>query len=159
MAKTKLNANQTIDTLTQDELYETLTKQTVSFFQEMARGFTTARFDTNGVPVGDEDTVTLPPTSQRPIGPQDGFAWTVKRVSVYGLATGDIVNLYRNSADPGNFIDQLTDTSPVVKFDKSFILRGGESLIAVGTGLTATEVYLNGEAVETSELDLYKQLG
>lgn len=159
MAKTRLNANSTIDTLTQDELYETLTKQTVSFFQEMARGFTTARFDTYGVPTGDDDDLLLPASSERPIGPQDGFAWTVKRVSVYGLGDGDVVNLYRNSVGPSTFIDQLTDTSPVVKFDKSFILRGGESLIASGTGLAGTEIHLNGEAVETSELDLYKQLG
>lgn len=158
MAKTRLNANNTIDTLTQDELYETLTKQTVSFFQELSRGFTTARFESSGL-VDQTDALVLPPTSQRQIGPQDGFAWTIRRISVYGLATGDVLRVYRNSANPLNFIDQLTDTSPVVKFDKGFILRGGENLVVAGADLDATEVFLTGEALETSELDLYKQLG
>lgn len=157
MAKTKLNANQTIDTLTQDELYETLTKQTVSYFQELSRGFTTARFDTQGAVSG--GAITLPPTSQRPLGPQDGFAWTVRRLSIYGLGTGDIINVFRNSADPSNFIGIITNTAPLLKFDRNFILRGGEAIIFTGTSLAGTTLTVSGEAVETSELDLYKMLG
>lgn len=158
MAKTKLGAGQVVDTLTQGELDASLDRQTRDWFQEQARGFSTARFASIGTV--DSTDVTVPQSGAEPIGPDTGFAWTVQRLSVVNLGDGDVLRIYRNSVTDFNFIDQVTDTAPSVHFgSKGLVLRAEERLILVGTGLAATgDVIVNGEAIEVAELDLYKIL-
>jgi hypothetical protein len=127
--------------------------------QEQARGVGTCRFFDSGTVAG--AAVQIPAVGRDVFGPRDGFAWLVTVVRAQGLAAGDVLSLWRNStADPKNFLDQVTAAAPVTKFSgKSLILHGGERLIFTGTGLAAVgDIVVNGEGQEVGEPDLYKLL-
>jgi hypothetical protein len=148
--KWPLKAGAVADTLTQDEHKANLDQQTVSWFQERARGVSTARFDATGAPAG--GSVTLPGPGEA-IGPDRGFAWTVQRITADGLAAGDVLTVWRGSFRLG----QVTMATNLSFGSKGCILRGGERLTITGTGLTAPgDVSVNGEALEVPEADLYK---
>lgn len=151
----KLKAGSEVDVLTKDELRAGITEGTRSWFQEMARGKNTARFDATGTPA--TGTLTLPGPGQRPIGPEVGFAWAVQRITADGLADGDKLVVYRNSATPSNRLGIITPTANFHMGSKGALLRGDERIIITGTGLTTTDdVTVNGEAIDVPESDLYK---
>ena len=160
MAMFKLKANADVDLINRDELHEVFAHhvgQVQHWFQEMARGFSTARFYADGVPSA--GAISMPSPGQETVGPNEGFAWSVQRVSAFGLGTSDVLNIFRNDTSAVNYIGSLTANNPFIPNDKGFILRSGERLYFTGTGLTATgDLVVNGEALEVSELDLYKVL-
>ena len=154
MPKTRLAAHQEIETLSQAELEHALGKQTTTWFQEQARGYTTARFgNTATVSAG---AVQVPAVGSSDVfGPDKGFAWRVGRISADGLSTNDSLKVYRNGTTYVGSISASSNLSP----GKGLILRGGEFLVITGTALGATgDVTVNGEAVSAAELDLYKIL-
>lgn len=153
MAKTKLNANNTIDTLTQDELRVHLDKTVKDWFQEEARGFTTAPIITIGTPaIG---ALALPAPGANKIGPAAGYAWRVDRLTATGLASGDTITVSRDAT----VIDVLTFAKATIYPGKGLMLRAGQNLNFAGTGLTATgQVTITGDATETGEPDIYKML-
>ena len=159
MALHKITPNGQINVLNKDELREALDKQTIDWFQEQARGLTTARFDGQGlISAG---AVTIPAVgSPNRMGPKMGFAWTVQRISVFGLATNDSLNIYRGSITPHNFIGTITAASPEFHVgSKGLILRADENLVLTGSSLSATgDIVVNGEAIEVPETDLFKLL-
>jgi uncharacterized Zn-binding protein involved in type VI secretion len=151
----KLQAGREVDVLTKDELQAGLTANTASWFQEMARGLSTARFDGTGTVA--TAAVLIPPAGQRPIGPDVGFCWALQRVSADGLAAADTLVVYRNSVTPSNRLGVITAAANFHPGSKGVILRGDERLIVTGAALAATgDVTISGEALETSEADLYK---
>jgi hypothetical protein len=151
----KLHAGSEVDVLTKEELKAGLTENTASWFKEMARGLSTARLDSNATIA--TAAVLLPPAGDQPIGPDIGFAWAVQRISADGLAAADVLTVYRNSVTPRNKLGQITAARSFHEGSKGAILRGRESLLIVGTALTATgDIAINGEAIEVSEADLYK---
>jgi hypothetical protein len=157
MAKFKLNANSTVDMLTPQEHLQNLDKQTKDWFQEQARGFTIERFESTATVAN--TAITFPPSGGSTIGPKTGYAWKVTRISLSGLATDDVVQVFRNSTDPQNFVDQLSLTRPAVYPKSGLILRGGETLVATSASMGASgDLTLTGEVTECSELDLYKIL-
>lgn len=142
-----------VETLNQQELAAELTKQTTAYFQEQARGYSTARFGGFGTVAG--GTLTAPPNDATRFGPDPGFAWRVTRISADGLATGDVLKVYRNGVTYVGSITPTANLSP----GKGLILRGGEFLVIKGASLTATgDIPINGEAASVSELDIYKIL-
>jgi hypothetical protein len=151
----QLAAGRTIDVLTQTELKAGLTEQTASWFQEMARGLNTARFD--AVSTVATGAVTLPGPGVRSLGPDVGFAWAVQRITADGLADQGVLVVYRNSAQPVNRLGTITSSSPFHAGSKGALLRGDERLIITGASLTATgDIAVNGEAIEVAESDIYK---
>lgn len=158
MAKYRINANAEIDLLSQHELSQALDRQTRDWFQEEARGFSTARFAS--ISTVSNSAVTFPPTGGDTIGPDQGFAWAVQRLSVKGLKTNDELLVYRNAISDLNYIDTVTATTPRLSFgSKGLILRGEEKLILTGSSLAATgDIVINGESIEVPELDIYKVL-
>lgn len=160
MALFKLKANADVDLINKDELHEVFAHhvgQVQHWFQEMARGFSTARFYADGVPA--TGVISMPSPGQETVGPNEGFAWSVQRVSAFGLGTSDVLNIFRNDTSAANYIGSMTVNNPYHPGEKGFIIRSGERLIFTGTDLTATaDIVVNGEALEVSELDLYKVL-
>lgn len=158
MPKSQLKANSYVETLNQAELVEALTKQTTTYFQEQARGFTTARFGSMSTVA--TNAVTIPSNDDQTFGPDQGYAWAVQRVSAQGLSTNDVLKVWRN--DEGNllnFLGFITATTNFSPGSKGVVLRGGEKLIVTGASLGATgDIVVNGEAVQASELDIYKLL-
>ncbi len=154
MPKTRMSAGHEIETLSQAELEAVLTKQTAAWYQEQARGFTTARFGNTGtVATG---AVQIPTNDTQDVfGPDKGFAWRVGRISADGLGTNDVLKVFRNGT---TYVGSITATSNLSP-GKGLILRGGEFLVITGSTLTATgDITVNGEAVSAAELDLYKLL-
>lgn len=158
MPKSQLKAHSYIETLNQAELVEALTKQTTTWFQETARGFTTARFSSSATVAS--NAVMVPSNDDQTFGPDQGYAWAVQRVSAQGLSTNDVLKVWRNDENsPYNFLGYITATSNFAPGSKGVILRGGEKLIVTGASLGATgDISVNGEAVQASELDIYKLL-
>lgn len=159
MAKNVIKNNGEIELLSQQELEDSLGKVVTGLQQEQARGLSTARFEGIGTISG--GVLALPGlTGDYPMGPDTGFAWAVQRISCDGLGTNDVLKVYRNGVTGYGFIDILTAAKPSIRpGGKGVILRSGEQLFVSGTGLTATgDLVVNGEALETSELDLYKLL-
>ena len=86
------------------------------------------------------------------LGPENGIVWDVRRVTVVGLATNEVVNLYRGSigssadAVANNKITQITNQGTNAKDGiyspglGACLLRGNQVLTIQGTGLTSTEV-------------------
>jgi hypothetical protein len=151
--KFKLQAGREVAVLTQDELSHHLDQQTVSWFQEMARGLSTARFDTFAM-AAEDGSVTLPAPGASPIGPEVGYCWAIQRIT--GDFAGDALTVYRNSVQPPNKLGVLTPTSSLHFGSKGAILRGDERLLFTGAGLETGQVTISGEAIEVGESDLYK---
>lgn len=156
--KFKLHAGSVVDTLTKEELDAGLTRNTASFFQELARGRNPARFDSTA-DVDGSGGITLPSVGDTKIGPDLGYAWALQRLTAAGLGDDDVLLVYRNSPTGPNFLGQVTATTPYKPGTKGVILRGDERILCVGTSLTATgEISVNGEAIEVAASDLYKIL-
>lgn len=150
-----MKAGAPIETLNQAELREVLGEQTTSWFQEEARGFTTARF--SNVATVASTNVQIPKSDADVFGPEQGYAWRVSRISVSGLSSNDVLSVFRGEPTPLNFLAYLTATTILLP-GKGIILRSGEQLVIKNTAaLTATgDIVVTGEAVQCSELDIYK---
>ncbi len=157
MAKTVIAPGAVIDTPTAAEMAEHLGKAARQWFAEQARGVTLFRFDHTDTVSG--SAITIPAAGEQIEGPRAGFVWVVAAVRAQGLATGDVLNIWRNNAkEPRNFLGTVTAAAPATVFSaKSVILKGGEKLIFTGASLMATgDITVNGEGLEAGEVDLYK---
>lgn len=160
MAKFSFKANSEFETLTNEELHDTLNMTQRNFFREMARGLKHMQLQPQiGTVSG--GNVTLPTIgSGANNGPQPGFVWAIQRLSAYGLRTNDILNVYRNTVDPQNFVGVLTNTSPMAVYgDKGFLLKDGDRLVFDGSALAATSVVVSGEFIECATIDIWKIIG
>lgn len=101
-------------------------------------------------------SVTITST-EHDLGPPDGFAWAVQRLTAAGLAAADIVSFYRGvpssgTIDNSNFLNVVTGTAPAWHPGRTgLMLQPGESIVASGTGLTATQVTITGEVIQMEQ--------
>lgn len=156
MAKTKIQAGQTFDTLTQPELHETLTKAMISWRQELARGDIYRDFAAQGVVAGD-GTLRIGGSDSAvaggSLGPRPGMLWAVNRVAITNALGTPVLRWYRNANDAATFI---RGNMTVVAGDGYFnfggnelVLNSEDVLLVIGTGLTAaTVVTVTGQARE-----------
>lgn len=136
-----------------DILGKHLDRAVRDFFQEEARGYTTAPIIAIGTV--DDDAITLPGAAANRVGPKQGFAWKVERLTVVGLASGDSITVSRDD----EVIDTLTYDKATIYPGKGLICRGGQYLTFAGTSLTATgQITITGDAAEVAEPDIYKIL-
>jgi hypothetical protein len=158
MAKHRIENHGEIDVLNKAELRAALDTQTRQWFQEQARGITTAPFDGQGSVSGGAVTIPAVGSANR-MGPKAGFAWVIRRIDVVGLLSGDSLSVYRDVVSPHNFLGTLSATQSLPKGIKSIVLRGDQHLVFNGTSLTATgDIVVNGEVTEVPEPDLFKVL-
>ncbi len=144
MPKVKLDVGATVDFLNKDELDSSLSEnqqRAQAIEQEKLRGVkyirapriqgTVYNGTINGSSTG---TGTNTFIGGPPWGPQQGYAWSVRRVCVGGLAnagTGicDIVGIYRNNVNSPP-VAQVTANTPAVFFPTlGVVLFGGDQLI------------------------------
>jgi hypothetical protein len=152
MARFTIANNAQINLLTQQELGQELDRAVADLMQEEARGYTTAPIRSQATISGAK--VSFPPTGDQ-IGPEQGFAWRVNRLTLLGLSTNDQVSVFKN--DTNTLVDIITVAKPAIYPGKGLIMRGMDRLLLQGSGLTATgDLILNGEAVEVAELDIRK---
>jgi hypothetical protein len=94
---------------------------------------------------------------ERDLGPRDGYAWAIQRLTVGGLASGDLVSLYKGPGisqiiDPTMLVQVLTNTTPTwVPGRTGLMLFPGDTILVNGTGLQATAVTLSGEVIQLEQ--------
>ena len=101
-------------------------------------------------------------TGQPALGPESGYAWSLKRLIVSGLTTGatpDVVNLYRNDRFSGPPLWQFNGNTFGYTFGKlELVLSPGDtlSLQNVGTFNATGTILLSGELIEAPAEMLWK---
>ena len=155
--KTTINPGSPIETLTRDELRGELDRSTQEWFRQYARGVKYMRFGPIAV-VPDSAAGGLVDTDGSPEnpGPNSGFIWTVKRMAIQGLASGDSLSIYRGNTF-GVPLWVLTDTNPIATFGKmEIVLMPGENLILSGTLSGDQTVYFAGDVLECAAEEIIK---
>jgi hypothetical protein len=149
----------TIDTLTQGELHTELASVSQEFFRQFGRGVKYLRFGPLATPIA-SNAFTID-GSTAALGPRSGFCWTIRRITVWGLATGsspDLANLYRNQ-NTGIPVWQFNGNNFAYTFGKlEMLLLPGETLSLVSSGtITATgQVSISGDLLEVAAEEVSK---
>lgn len=163
--KVKLDVGATIDFLNKDELDETLRKyqeQAMLAEREKLSGIKYLRLPrlfatpaSGTVVLGEAWSAngTAQIYTDQIMGPNSGYVWSIRRLSVSGLGTGtspDILNIYRNGHS-SDAVWQFNGNNFAYTFGKTeLLLQPGEKLIAssLGSMTSTTQIILSGDAVE-----------
>lgn len=122
--------------------------------RQLIRGIKWMRLPTTLSGAIASSAVTLGVTKGMVVGPEQGYAWVIRRLIVSGLATGatpDVVNLYRNDAFAQPPLWQFNGNNFGYTFTNlQLVLISGDTLALQNVGnLTATgTVTLSGELIE-----------
>jgi hypothetical protein len=157
MTLVKIQAGATFETTSPKEAGELMEKAYSAQFQEMARGVKPMRFLASGTVA--DDVVTIPEAQggQLNLGPDPGFIWRVDRVSAFGLASGDSLQVHRTVADGSAFLGSIPAATGYLDVPEAPLLYGGEFLTITGAALTATgQIIVNGEGIEAPAFMLWK---
>lgn len=148
MGKFVLDFGMEVDLLTQAELDESLRNAGDSYARALLRGVKWMRLPIlrgsasgGALVLGTQDST---------VGPAGGFAWSIRRLAVAGLAADDVVGFYRSSnVNPAMW--QVDASFPFAKFGRGeMVLTGDDELVAasIGTfGATGT-VQVTGEVLQ-----------
>lgn len=157
--KTSLKAGATVDFLSPDEFKTHLKNGLADAFAEFAVSAKPMRFQASGTVAGGSVTIPGAQNGQLKIGPSAGFFWRVDRVSAYGLASGDVLEVHRVTTDGSAFLGYIPQTTGYLDVPQAPILQNGEYLAIIGKSLTATgQLTVNGEAAEVNALMYWKLL-
>lgn len=162
--RSRLELGAEVETLTPGELKDGLRSELAQHAQDMireyARGLKYMRFGPVAAPIAN-NAFLLNGSSQGQVGPREGFAWSVRRITVSGLASGatpDVANLYRNGTSRPP-IWQFTGNAFAQRFGKlELLLLPGEHLDLVSVGsITATgQITLDGDVLECAAEEIGK---
>lgn len=161
MAEFKLSAGASIDLLTKHELDDSLRASAAAEWIERGRGVKhLARIPVLSATIA-SSAVTIPATGDlTECGPRQGYAWTVRRLSIDGLTTAaDVVAVYKNEVAGRSRVAQFTGSVPWVTFGKGqFVLLPGDTIVCANAGTLASTGLLtvSGEATETPAELLWK---
>lgn len=146
MAKVKLQLGAELETLTARELSAELEKHGA---WERQAAFGVRHQDLPRMIGTTDGTGALNLGADQPdqsiCGPDQGWYWAVSRVSVDGLAANEAVKIYKDT----RFIGWITQLPGLITFGhRALVLKPGDFLRVVGTGLTAGEqLTVTGECV------------
>ena len=130
--------------------------------REAARGYKWMRLPENLSGAVASSAITLGSSKGQVCGPEQGYAWTLRRLVVTGLTTGatpDVVNLYRNDMFARSPLWQFNGNNFGYTFGRSeMVLMPGDtlSLQNVGTIAATGNITLSGELEEVPAEMLYK---
>lgn len=148
----RITAGGMLDLLTKDELDLAMGHHFDSAIRELYRGIAYIRLPLlQGAASGGTLTLGQGGTLN---SPRQGYAWSVKRLAVNGLATGttpDVVNLYRGDlmAYP---VWQFNGNNFAYTFGKlELVLLPGENLVLSGTITATGTITLSGDAIEVPQ--------
>lgn len=155
--KTQIKAGAELDTLNKDELHAVLRTVTADWFNQVSRGDRYRRFSAQGTIAAGALTIGGAEQLDNVLGPKEGFVWAVKRVALYGLTTYDTetpavfsepVRLHINDEGPASLVHPAVQGYQGFNTDE-LVLYPGDTLLAVGAGLTGTGIItLTGQARE-----------
>jgi hypothetical protein len=147
MAHFKITANADIDLLTKEEVAEVLS----GWMAEIARGVRFRNFSGQTVLAGGVYTIGL--SGQDPIGPREGFLWSVVRISVSGAGVAaagtDLYSVFDSEVSPSKLVASGLTRGKEWNTG-GFVLDGGSQLVVsgVGTGTAGAPVVVAGQAIE-----------
>lgn len=158
--RTVLQVGSPIETLTQGELHDELARTSQEWFRQYGKSVKYMRF--GPVPVDVVDAAfSLDGSASTDLGPREGFAWSVRRITVWGLAGGttpDIANLYRNQ--PGGIpVWQFNGNNFAYTFGKlEMLLLPGETMALASQGdIAATgTITISGDILEIAAEEISK---
>jgi hypothetical protein len=169
MAKFRFDVGAEADLPTITEQAQLMGLRDKSFWVERARGVKPMRFAGQGTV--SSGSVTIPGQSASTtygsnlpqMGPSDGFAWAVQRITCYLITnSSDVLYVYRGSAQttgsPNNFLGILTQAAPTLHVGgKGLFLLPDEQILVTGSSLTTTgTLTINGEAIEAPAEQVWK---
>jgi hypothetical protein len=161
MAKVRLELGAELDLLTKNELADAL-HHAGEWQRQAAFGLRHMELPVmHGTPSGGTLTLLGGQGNGPYVGPRQGYYWRIERVSIYGLATGDSMNLFKSDPSSGRFVTTITAAAPAYHpGGRALLLKPGDYLAATGTGLTATgDIRVVGELVSVPGPLMWKLLG
>ncbi len=161
--KAKLDFGAEIDILSKGEFDDGVDHLAGDIWRRYAEGLKHVRFPVMRGSVSAAGDLTLGSTDFADltyVGPREGYAWRISRISVAGLETGETVSVYFGEVGASRFVRTLTAASPEWDTSHGLLLHPGDHLVITGSGLTAGEVVtVNGEAIEAPAEQIYKLIG
>ena len=166
MADVLIRGGSRFQTTTPDEMRQIIHETQVAesaAFREQARTFKWMRLPANLTGKPASSAIKLGVTQgQLPVGPEQGYAWAIRRLIVTGLTSGatpDIVNLYLNDNFGGPIQWQFNGNNFGYTFGRSeMVLMSGDTLALQNSGSIASTstITLTGELEEVAAEMLYK---
>lgn len=158
MARFTLDFGMEVDMLTKDELDDSLRAHGDALVQGAVEGIKWRRLPRL---YGTASGGVLTLGTDTPVGPDQGYAWSLRRLYIDGLTGGstpDVVQLYRNGTteDP---LWQISGATPQATFGRlELVLLGCDTLIVASTGTFAATgtITVSGELTEVPQLMLAK---
>lgn len=166
MADVVIRGGGTFQTVTPDEMRSILreiAREENAAQREAARTFKWMRLPTylQGKPSASALTLGIT-KGQTPLGPEQGYAWAIRRLIVTGLTSGttpDVVNLYLNDNFGGPIQWQFNGNNFGYTFGRSeMVLMPGDTLALQNSGSIAAtgNIILSGEVEEVASEMLFK---
>ena len=151
--KVKLQAGAEMDLLTREEVRAELQAHG-AWRGEIARGVKFRDFSGQGTVTGAVWSIggDTPNNDKDPLGPQAGFVWAVTRIAVSGngfVPGTDLFSVYKDSISATKLI--VSGLTRGTTWDVPTLVLNSNQVLALtgaGTGLTGTDVFVSGQAVE-----------
>lgn len=161
MAKFKLDFGAEVELLTQGELDDSVNKLPGGIWGEYARGLKHLDLPVlSGKVAGGQITLGASDVADQTLcGPRQGYVWRVVRVSIYGLAAGDAVQLYKGDVAASRFVTAIAAANPCFTPSHGLLLKPGNYLTVDGSGLVATNIVVTGEVIEAPAEQIFKVIG
>lgn len=154
--KVKFNAGAELDMLTQEELQSSLKTLSANWWAEVGRGDRYQRLLLQAT-VKADTTVSFGGANVPEAGPPPGFVWSVRRLC--HSAVDKTLDLFINDPAPGSLVGRF----PVLRYwgfnDAELVLYPGDTILATGTGWTATNIETLTGQVRALPLPLAWRLG
>jgi hypothetical protein len=160
--KQKFQAGSLLDILTKDELEGTmhgvLKRGMQAWYAEACIGTRFRRFAVQGNIAA--NALDMGGEKGEQIGPDDGFAWNVKRLHISGLNVADVVSIGVNDRSAATLITTSADVTGgrTWFFNTQLVLQPGESLKIYGSSLNASTgvVTVSGQVQELPVTQLWR---
>lgn len=160
--KQKFNVGSTLDMLTKGELteglHDVLKRGMQAWYAEACIGTRFTRFAVQGNIKA--NTLDMGGERGQAIGPDDGFAWNIRRLHISGLNAADVVSIGINDQTAATLITTSADVlgGRTWFWGTNVVLQPGESLKIYGTGLNASTgvVTVSGQVQELPVTQLWR---
>lgn len=155
MSKVKLQAGVELDLLNKGELQDALQKQADADLVARLRGVKHMRLPETLTGTAASSKLSIDGNqSVPPLGPRQGYVWSIRRLVISGLTTGatpDVVNVYKGAPGAGVPLWQFNGNNFGYTFGRlELTLYGGETLSfqSVGTFNATGQIAIGGELLE-----------
>jgi hypothetical protein len=153
-----------VDIPSRQEIRDTFSTEMDARERQQARAFKWMRLPVyTGTPAASAVTIDSATNGGLELGPQQGYAWSIRRIVVDGMTasstTPDIINMYRNAITSQAPLWQFNGNSFGYTFGRlEMVIMGGDALkfASVGTFAATGLIRVTGEVLEVPAEMLWK---